>query len=67
MKENNVPGSVLAKDFFGDAALGQVSLDMSQRELFQLWYVVLEKASVRVSRVNMRTRHLVSESVDRFG
>ena len=67
MKEDDVPRGVLAKDFFGDAALGQVSLDLSRRKLFQLWYVVLEKASVRVSRVNMRTRHLVSESVDRFG
>ena len=67
MKEGSVPGGVLAEDFLGDAALGQVSLDLSQREFFQLGYVVLETASVGVSRGHTRTRHLVGESIDRLG
>jgi len=67
VKEDSVPGGVLVKDFFGDAALGQISLDLSQRELFQLWYVVLEPTSVRVGRSRMGARHLVGKSVDGFG
>jgi len=66
VKEDNVPGGVLAKDFLEDVALGQVSLDLSQCELFQLGYVVLGPTSVRVGRMYMRTRHLVGESVDRL-
>ena len=67
MKEDDVPRGVLAKDFFGDAALGQVSLDLSRRKLFQLGYVVLEARSIRIGGVDMGTRYLVSKSVDRFG
>ena len=67
MKEDSVPGGVLAKHFFGDVALGYVLLDLPQRELFQLRYVVLEPASVQVGRAYMGTRHLFGKSVDRFG
>ena len=42
-------------------------MDLSQRELLQLGYVILEKVSVRASRAHAGTRHLVGESVDGFG
>ena len=65
MKEDDVPRGVLAKHFLDDVALGQVLLDLSQREFFQLGYVVLKTTSVRVGRGNMRT-YLVGKSVDGF-
>ena len=46
--EDYGPGSVFTKQFLGDVALGEVALDLPQRELFQLGDAVLTTRSVPV-------------------
>jgi len=67
VKEDNVPKGVLAENFLGDVTLGYFSFDLSQCELFQLRYVVLETSSARIGSADTGTRHLVGKSVDGFG
>jgi len=67
VKEDNVTRGVFAKHFLGDVPLGQVLLDLSQREFFQLGYVVLGTMSVQVGSGHTGICHLVGRSVDRFG
>jgi hypothetical protein len=45
---DNQPRGVLAEHLFHNVALGEVTLNMLQRELLQLWNVILAVGSVPV-------------------